>query len=115
MTDNECYDERGSTATDTIYSYTDIKLENEAQFKIQGFYLGSDNNDKLCGLIGLENDNIICERIYNKVKHIKLREYIHNYKFLLKYNNINEELFIIGAELKDVAENYNEKNILLPN
>ena len=109
MTDEECYDERGSTATDTIYAYTDIKLENEAQFKRLGFYLGSDTNDSLCGIIGLENDNIICERIYNIVKHSKLRQYIQNYKFLLKYNNINEGLFIIGAELKDVVENYDEK------
>ena len=110
MPDKECYDEIGSTATDTIYAYTDIKLENETQFKKMGFFLGSDTNDKLCGIIGLEMDNIICQRIYNIVKHSKSREYINNYKFLLKYKNINEGLFIIGAELKDVVENYDDKN-----
>ena len=108
--DKECYDEIGSTATDTIYAYTDIKLENETQFKKMGFFLGSDTNDKLCGIIGLEMDNIICQRIYNIVKHSKSREYINNYKFLLKYKNIYEGLFIIGAELKDVVENYDDKN-----
>ena len=110
MPDKECYDEIGSTATDTIYAYTDIKLENETQFKKMGFFLGSDTNDKLCGIIGLEMDNIICQRIYNIVKHSKSREYINNYKFLLKYKNIYEGLFIIGAELKDVVENYDDKN-----
>ena len=110
MPDKECYDEIGSTATDTIYAYTDIKLENETQFKKMGFFLGSDTNDKLCGIIGLEMDNIICQRIYNIVKHSKSREYTNNYKFLLKYKNIYEGLFIIGAELKDVVENYDDKN-----
>ena len=109
MNDKECNDEMGSTATDTIYAYTDIKLENETQFKKLGFFLGSDTNDKLCGIIGLEMDNIICQRIYNIVKHSKSREYINNYKFLLKYKNINEGLFIIGAELRDIVEDYDDK------
>ena len=113
MTDQECYDEQGSTAEDTIYAYTDIKLENESQFKRVGFYLGSDTNDKLCGIIGLEMDNIICQRIYNIIKHSKSKEYIDNYKFMLKYKNINEGLFIIGGELKDVVENYDERKNFL--
>ena len=101
--------EKGSTAEDTIYAYTDINLKNEKAFKKVGFYLGSDTNDKLCGIIGLEQDNIICQRIYNIVKDCKSKKYINNRKFMLKYGNtINEGMFIIGSEFKDVIENYNE-------
>lgn len=101
--------EKGSTAQDTIYAYTDINLKNEKAFKKVGFYLGSDTNDKLCGIIGLEQDNIICQRIYNIVKDCKSKKYINNRKFMLKYGNtINEGLFIIGSEFKDVIDNYDE-------
>ena len=33
MIDSECYDEKGSTAEDSIYAYTDINLKNEISFK----------------------------------------------------------------------------------
>jgi len=112
MVDSEFYDERGSIAEDTIYAYTDINLKNEISFKNVGFYLGSDTNDKLCGIIGLEMDNIFCERIINIIKDCKSKNYINNRKFILKYNNsINEGLFIIGSELKDVIDNYEEIKI----
>ena len=89
--------------------FTDINLKNEKAFKKVGFYLGSDTNDKLCGIIGLEQDNIICQRIYNIVKDCKSKKYINNRKFMLKYGNtINEGLFIIGSEFKDVIDNYDE-------
>ena len=109
MTDMEFNDELGSTAEDTLYAYTDTKLEKEEVFKSVGFFLGSDTNEQLCGIIGLENDNIICDRIYNIVKDCKEKEYINNNKYILKYNNsINDGVFIIGAEFKDVIDNYNE-------
>ena len=112
MVDSEFYDERGSTAEDTIYAYTDINLKKEISFKNVGFYLGSDTNDKLCGIIGLEMDNIFCERIINIIKDCKSKNYINNRKFILKYNNsINEGLFIIGSELKYIIDNYEEIKI----
>ena len=107
--DQEFYNEIGSTALDTIYAYTDLKLENEEEFSRVGFFLGSDTNDKLCGIIGLEFDNILCQKMYNIIKHCKARNYINNYKFMLKYITINEGLFIIGSELKDVIENYDDR------
>ena len=103
--------ENGSTAIDTIYTYTDIKLKNEKEFKNVGFYLGSDTNDLLCGIIGLAKDSIICERMYNLIKDCKDKKYINNRKFMLKYNTINDGLFIIGSEFKDIIDNYDENNI----
>ena len=103
--------ENGSTAIDTIYTYTDIKLKNEKEFKNIGFYLGSDTNDLLCGIIGLAKDSIICDRMYNLIKDCKDKKYINNRKFMLKYNTINDGLFIIGSEFKDVIDNYDENNI----
>ena len=108
MTDMDFNYEQGSTAEDTIYAYTDMNLQNEIPFKNVGFYLGSDTNDKLCGIIGLEMDNIVCQRIYNIVKDCKNKKYINNYNFILKYNSLNEGLFIIGSEFKDVIDNYDE-------
>ena len=53
-------------------------------------------------------DNIVCQRIYNIVKDCKNKKYINNYNFILKYNSLNEGLFIIGSEFKDVIDNYDE-------
>ena len=107
--DSDFNDEKGSTAEDTLYAYTDINLKNETAFKNVGFFLGSDTNDKLCGIIGLEMDNIICQRVINLVKDCKSKKYISNYKFFLKYNSLNEGLFIIGSEFKYILDNYEEK------
>ena len=106
MTDMDFNYEQGSTAEDTIYAYTDMNLQNEIPFKNVGFFLGSDTNDKLCGIIGLEMDTIVCDRIYNIVKDCKNKNYINNYNFILKYNSLNEGLFIIGSEFKDVIDKY---------
>ena len=106
--DWEFNDTIGSTAEDTLYTYTDLNLKNEIKFKNVGFYLGSDTNDKLCGIIGLEKDNFVCNRTYNIVKDCKDKKYINNRKFMLKYNTINEGLYIIGSEFKDVIDNYDE-------
>ena len=108
MTDMDFNYEQGSTAEDTIYAYTDMKLQNEMSFKSVGFFLGSDTKDKLCGIIGLETDNVVCQRIYNIVKDCKKKKHIDNYNFILKYNSLNEGLFIIGSEFKDVIDNYDE-------
>ena len=107
-TDMDFNYEKGSTAEDTIYAYTDMNLQNEIPFKNVGFFLGSDTDDKLCGIIGLEMDTVICDRIYNIVKDCKNKKYINNYNFILKYNSFNDGLFIIGSEFKDVINNYDE-------
>ena len=115
--DWEFNDTIGSTAEDTLYTYTDLKLKNEIKFKNVGFYLGSDTNDKLCGIIGLQMDNVICARINNLVKVCRNKKYIRNFKFSIIYNNnnLNEGLFIIGSEFKNIINNYDDnKNFIAP-
>ena len=59
-------------------------------------------------------DNLFCEKIINIIKDCKSKKYINNMKFILKYNNsINEGLFIIGSELKDVIDNFDENKIFI--
>ena len=112
MTDMDFNYERGYTAEDSLSAYTDINLTNKTTFRKVGFFLGSDTNDKLCGIIGLEKDNIICDRIYNMVKESKKRRFINNYNFMLKYNNsLDNGQYIIGGELKDIMKNFNESNV----
>jgi hypothetical protein len=112
-TDMDFDNEMGHTAKDTLTAYTDLELKNETIFKNVGFFLGSDTNEKLCGTIGLEKDNIICDRIYNIVKESKQMKYINNYNFMLKYNNNskNDGFYIVGGVMKDIIKNYNESNV----
>ena len=111
--DMDFNNEMGHTAEDTLTAYTDMELKNETIFKNIGFFLGSDTDEKLCGVVGLEKNNIICDRIYNLVNESKKMKYTNNYNFMLKYNNNsnNEGLYIIGGEMKDIIKNYNESNV----
>jgi len=111
--DMDFNNEIGHTAEDTLTAYTDMELKNETIFKNIGFFLGSDTDEKLCGVVGLEKNNIICDRIYNLVNESKKMKYTNNYNFMLKYNNNsnNEGLYIIGGEMKDIIKNYNESNV----
>ena len=102
----------GHTAEDSLTAFSDIELKNRTIFKKVGFFLGSDTNDKLCGIIGLEIDTPICQRIYNIVNDTKKRNYIKNYNFMIKYNNsFDDGQYIIGGELKDIIKNFNESKV----
>ena len=103
----------GKTAEDTIYAYSDIKLENLTQYKGIGFFLGTDTNEKLCGTIGFEKDDNLCYKIVNITKYLKEKNYIDNYKFIIKYNSTNEGQYIIGSELKDIIDNYDENKTFI--
>ena len=45
----------GQSAKDSIYAYTDLEMKNLQKFNDIGFYLGTDTNDLLCGIIGFKN------------------------------------------------------------
>ena len=105
-------DEIGHTAEDSFEAFTDLELKNKTKFKKIGFFLGSDTNDKLCGIIGLEKDNLICTRIYNIVNDSVARKYINNHNFMIKYNNsFDDGQYIIGGEFKDIMQDYNESKV----
>ena len=105
--------ERGYTAEDSIYAYTDLNLKNEQKFNKIGFYLGSDTNDELCGIIGFKMDNYAyyCNKINDLIRDFKSINVTNNYKWILKYNSIDEGYYIIGAEMKDLINKYNNKKL----
>ena len=102
------FNKNASTAVDIIYTYEDIKLQNETQLKNVAFYLGTDTNDKLCGTIGFRKNDLLCDRIINITTYLKRERYINNYKFMIKYNSSNEGQYIIGGKLQDIIEDYDE-------
>ena len=107
------FDNKGSSATDTIYSYTDVNLKNLKNFKDIGFYLGSDTNDLLCGVIGFKMDKYsdYCPHIDNIIRSFKSNDIINNYNWIFKYDNLDEGLLIIGSNLKDIIPKYNEEKV----
>ena len=112
MSDMDFNNTMGRTAEDSLTAFTDIGLTNRTTFRKVGFFLGTDTNDKLCGIIGLEKDNFICARIYNFVNDTKKRKFIKNYNFMIKYNNsFDNGQYIIGGELKDIIKDFNENKV----
>ena len=49
------FENNGQSAKDSIYAYTDLEMKNLQKFNDIGFYLGTDTNDLLCGIIGFKN------------------------------------------------------------
>ena len=108
---------KGSSAEDSIYAYTDLELKNLKKFKNIGFFLGTDTNDELCGIIGLKNNNyrLFCEYINNFFKSFKLREYISSNDWIIKYTSKDEGLFIFAPELDKVFPNYDFNKLFITN
>ena len=61
-------------------------LKNIIKFGNIGFYLGSDTNESLCGIIGFKMDGFDskCGKINNIIKSFKSRDIINNYKWIIK-------------------------------
>ena len=87
-------------------------MKNYVKFKDFGFYLGSDTNEELCGVIGFKMNNYNsrrCGKINNFIRSYKSNNIINNYNWILKYNSIDEGLFIIGSNMNEIIPNYDEK------
>jgi len=110
------FEDDSCSAKDTISAYTDYSLKNYVKFKDIGFYLGSDTNDELCGVIGFKMNrysNGTCPKINNFIRSFKSNNIINNYKWILKYNSLDEGLFIIGSNMNEIIPSYDEKNLVL--
>ena len=105
----------GQSAKDSIYAYTDLEMKNLQKFNDIGFYLGTDTNDLLCGIIGFKNFKYrdICKNINNIFQSFKLKEIINSNDWFVKYTSKNEGLLIFGPEMDKIYSNYNKKNYLL--
>jgi len=111
------FDNEGCSAQDTIYSYTDMNLNNYQKFQNIGFYLGSDTNDSICGVIGFKMDKFgyYCPKINNIIRSFKSNDIINNYNWILKYNTFDEGLLIFGSTMNEVIPNYDEKKLFTVN
>ena len=104
---------KGHSAEDTISAYTDINLKNLEVFERIGFYLGSDTNEALCGIIGLRMQNYatFCLESNTIFQSFKSKDIIPNNKWMLNYTSKNEGLFIIGGEISELIPNFKEDKL----
>ena len=106
--------DNGHSAADSIKLYKDINLKQYQSFKSMDFYLGTDTNESLCGVVGFKMDraDTYCRNI-SIIRNFKSNNMTNNYKWTLKYNsNSNDEgLIIFGTNMKDLIKNYNENNL----
>lgn len=100
------------SAEDSIHLYTDMKLKKYEYFKKLGFYLGSDTNQPLCGIIGLTMNEYqtYCPKL-SFITNLKSRDIIDNQKWIIKYTSDDEGLLIIGTNMKDIISKFDENKL----
>ena len=111
------FENNGQSAKDSIYAYTDLEMKNLQKFNDIGFYLGTDTNDLLCGIIGFKNYKYrnICKNINNIFQSFKLKEIINSNDWLVKYTSKNEGLLIFGPEMDKIYPNYDKNKFFITN
>ncbi len=107
------FDNEECSAEETIYAYDDLHLKDIKKFSNIGFNLGNrEENNNICGIIGLKlgfSDE--CIKLNNIIKNFKSNKITSNYKWMMKYNSLDEGLFIIGANMDEIIPNYNDENL----
>ena len=101
--------DKGHSAADSIKLYKDINLKQYENFKSMDFYLGTDTDESLCGVIGFKMDRseYYCRNI-SIIRNFKSNNMIDNYKWTLKYNSDDEGIIIFGTNMNEIIKNYNE-------
>ncbi len=109
--------EGGCSAEETLYSYSDLHLKNLKKFVDIGFYLGTDTNEEICGVVGFKMNNFgyHCEVSNNLIRSFKNKDYISNDQWYIKYTSENEGLLIIGAKPNEYINNYKDENLFTIN
>ena len=107
----------GRSAEDTIYAYTDLDLKNLQKFENIGFYLGTDTNDALCGIIGLKSRiyQPYCDDMNNILTSFKSTKIINNNDWMIKYTSKNEGLLILNPDLSKIIKNYDYNKLFITN
>ena len=100
------------SAEDSIYLYTDTKLKKYKYFKKLDFYLGSDTDKPLCGVIGLTMNDYqsYCPKL-SFIKNLKSKNITENYKWITKYTSDDEGLIIIGSDMKSIISKFDEEKL----
>ena len=105
----------GRSAEETIYAYTDLALKNLIKLENIGFFLSSDTNDQLCGIIGFRTNSfkLYCDEMNNIFDSFKIRELTNNGNWLIKYTSENEGLLIFEPELDKIIKNYDANKLFI--
>ena len=108
---------KGKSAEESIYAYTDLALENLQKFDEIGFFLGTDTNDALCGIIGFSPDTYKsqCTNVNYIFNSFNSKEIIKSDSWMLKYNSQNEGLLIFDPELDKIFEKYDSNKLFIAN
>ena len=107
----------GRSAEDSIYAYTDLDMKKLQKFENIGFYLGTDTNDPLCGIIGFTYGyfKLYCDEMNNIFTSFKMREIVNNNDWMLKYASNNEGLLIFNPDLSKIVNNYDFNKLFITN
>lgn len=103
---------RGHSAADSMKVYKDLKLKKYENLEKVDFYLGSDTNNSLCGVVGFKLDRYYgyCSNI-SIINNFKSRNITDNYKWSLIYKSDEEGLLIFGSDMEKIISNYDENNL----
>ena len=104
--------DNGHSAADSIKLYKDIDLKKYESLKQMDYYLGTDTEELLCGVVGFKMDRFenYCPNM-SAIRNLKSYDMIDNYKWILKYSSDNEGLVIFGTNMNEIIKNYNENNL----
>ena len=111
------YFPNGKSVEDSIYAYTDLTLKNLKKFENIGFFLETDTNDALCGILGFKTDSykFYCSEINNIFDSFKLRGIINSDNWIIKYNSENEGILLFDPELDKIIEDYDPYKLFITN
>ena len=109
---SEFDDKMAHSAADSMKVYKDMKTKEYKTLEKMDFYLGSDTNEPICGVIGFKLDRYsqLCTNM-SITSNFKARGFIDNYKWTIKYNTDEEGLLIYGTDMEKIISDYDEKKI----
>ena len=108
----------GHSCSDNMEFITDISdLNKKNIFKNIGFYLGTDTQEEICGINGLELNRykLYCDSMNNIFESMKDGELIEKQNWIFKYTSKYEGLFILSPDLNKIIKNYNQNKLLTTN
>lgn len=107
----------GKSVEDSIYTYTDLDLKDLQKFENIGFFLETDTNDALCGIIGFKSIDykLYCSEINNIFDSFKLKGIINSDNWIIKYNSENEGILVFDPELDKIIEDYDPNKLFIIN
>ena len=108
---------KGKSAQDSLYAFTDLSMKKLKKFENIGFYLGTDTNDALCGIIGFKSDiyDFDCNEVNNIFNSFQLNQIIKTDNWILKYNSRNEGLLILDPDMEKIIKKFNNNKLLIIN